>query len=218
MKRRRFIQALTATPAAPLLIAQQAPTPQTPAAAAAPPGQRGRAGQAVQQFATASPDAAAAAAPSFFNADQFAALRRMGSLLAPPRDGYPGAPEAGAPEFLDFLIGVSPADRQQLYRNGLDALNAQANKQFKKSFADLDDTQADAVLRPLLVPIAWEHEMPSDPVKHFVALAHRDLLTATRNSREYSTATSTSGRRGGGRGFGGGAGLYWLPIDPVYKG
>ena len=215
MKRRRFIQALTATSAAPLSIAQQTPTPQTPEAAG-PPGQRGRTGQAVQQFATASPDVAAPA-PSFFNAGQFAALRRLGSLLVPPRDGYPGALDAGAPEFLDFLIGVSPADSRQLYRNGLDALNTQANKQCKKSFADLDDAQADAILRPLLVALAWEKEMPSDPVKHFVAQAHRDLLTATRNSREYSTAASTSGRRGG-RGFGGGAGLYWLPIDPVYKG
>jgi len=204
-----------------MLMAQQTPAPPAPAAAAAPAAQRGRAGQAVQQFAAASPDAVAAAAPSFFNAGQFAALRRLGSLLVPARNGYPGAPEAGAPEFLDFLIGVSPADSQQLYRNGLDALNAQANRQFRKSFADLDDAQADAVLRPLLVPIAWEKEMPSDPVKHFIAQVRRDLELATRNSREYSTATSASGRRGGGRGFGGfggGAGLYWLPIDPIYKG
>jgi hypothetical protein len=218
MKRRSFIRALTAAPAAPLLIAQQAPAPPAAAPPAAPPGQRARAVQGVQQFATASPDTVAAAAPSFFNAGQFAALRRLGSLLVPPRDGYPGAQETGAPEFLDFLIGVSPADSQHLYLNGLDALNAQANKQFGKSFADLDDTQADAVLRPLLVPIAWEKEMPSDPVKRFIAQAHRDLQTATRNSREYSTAVSASGRRGGGRGFGGGAGLYWLPIDPMYKG
>jgi hypothetical protein len=218
MKRRHFIRALTAAPAAPLLIAQQAPAPPAPAAAAAPAGLRSRAGQAVQQFVTASPDAAAAPAPSFFNAGQFAALRRLGSLLVPSRNGYPGASEAGAPEFLDFLIGVSPADSQQLYRNGLDALNAQANRQFRKSFADLDDTQADAVLRPLLVATAWEKEMPSDPVKHFIAQGRRDLQTATRNSREYSTATAASGRRGGGRGFGGGAGLYWLPIDPTYKG
>jgi hypothetical protein len=169
----------------------------------------------------ASVDASAAPAPSFFTAAQFGALRRLGNLLAAPRDGFPGAVEAKAPEFLDFLIGVSPADSQQLYRNGLDALNAQALKQFKKSFADLDDAQADAVIRPLLVTIAWEKEMPSDPVKHFVAQAHQDLQTATRNSREYATATSTSGRRAGGRGFGGfggGAGSYVLPIDPVYKG
>jgi hypothetical protein len=60
MKRRHFIRALTASPAAPILRAQQ-----TAALASAPAAQRGRAGQAVPQFAvpqfaTASPDAAAA--------------------------------------------------------------------------------------------------------------------------------------------------------------
>jgi uncharacterized membrane protein YgcG len=220
MKRRSFIRALTAAPAAPL-IAQQTPPP--PAAAPAPaPASRAAAGS-VQQFAIASPDTVASIAPSFFTAPQLAALRRLGNLMLAPRGGYPGAVEAKAPEFLDFLIGVSPADSQQLYRNGLDALNAQANKQFKKSFADLDDAQADAVVRPLLVTIAWEKDMPSDPLKRFVAQARRDLEIATRNSREYATAASTSGRRGGGRGFGGGgfgggAGNYVLPIDPVYKG
>jgi hypothetical protein len=211
MKRRQFIRALTAAPAAPLLKAQQ-----TAAPGPAPAAQRGRVGQPVPQFATAQPDAAAAPAPSFFDVGQFDALRRLGDLLAPARDGYPGATEAGAPEFLDFLIGVSPAESQQLYREGLDALNAQANKQFGKGFAELDDIRADAVLRPLLVPIAWEKELPSDPAKRFVAQVRVDLQTATRNSREYATAASASGRRG--RGFGGSAGLYWLPIDPIYKG
>jgi len=55
----------------------------------------------------------------------------------PPMRGNPGAIECGAPEFLDFLIGASPADRQRLYRNGLDMLNAHARKQFNKSFAEL---------------------------------------------------------------------------------
>jgi hypothetical protein len=221
MKRRSFIRALTAAPAAPLLIAQQAPAPAPAAAAAAPAVARGRGG-AVQQFAIVSPDAVAETAPSFFTASQMAALRRFGKLMVAVPEGYPGAVEAKAPEFVDFLIGVSPADSQQLYRNGLDALNAQAAKQFKKSFADLDNAQADAVVRPLLVAIAWDKEMPSDPVKRFVVQARRDLQTATRNSREYATAASTSGSRGGGRGFGGGfgggAGQYVLPIDPIYKG
>ena len=32
-------------------------------------------------------------------------------------------------------------------------LNTRAKKQFNKSFADLDTAQADAVIRPLLVPV-----------------------------------------------------------------
>ena len=73
-----------------------------------------------------------------------------------------GALDTDAPEFLDFLIGASPVDRQTLYRNGLDALNAQARTRFGKAFADLDAAQADAILKPLLVPVAWAYDPPKD--------------------------------------------------------
>jgi hypothetical protein len=154
------------------------------------------------------------APPAFFNAQQFAALRKLGGLLQPPLKGSPGALDCGAPEFLDYLIGVSPADHQQLYKTGLDSLNSQSKKQYGKTFADLDDSQADAVLKPLLVAIPWNEDLPKDSLRHFIAQAHRDFRTATDNSRVYATSATSSGRRGG-RGFGGGTGMLWLPIDPV---
>ena len=130
----------------------------------------------------------------------------------PPMRGNPGALECGAAEFLDFLIGVSPSDRQKLYRNGLDTLNARAKKQFNKAFADLDAKQADAIIRPFLAPVPWVHDAPKDPNVHFVTEAHRDIRQATANSREYAT-NGAAGQR-----FGGGGGAYLNPIDPVYKG
>ncbi len=155
-----------------------------------------------------SPDNVAEPETRFFTAAQFAALRKLSDLLMPPMRGNPGALDAAAPEFLDFLVGVSPADRQALYRNGLDALNARAKKQFNKGFADLDAAQCDAVIRPLLAPVPWTHEPPKDPLQHFMAAAHDDIRTATRNSREWNTS---GGRRGGGQ-------LFWNPVDPIYKG
>ena len=121
-------------------------------------------------------------------------MRKLGGLLQPPLKGRPGALDCGAPEFLDYLIGVSPADRQQLYKAGLDSLNAQAKKQYGKTFADLEASQADAILKPLLVVIAWDEDLPKDPVKHFVAQAHRDFRTATVNSRDYAASAASSGR------------------------
>jgi hypothetical protein len=212
MKRRHFLQAIAAAPAAPL-VAQQ---PAAPAAPQSPPAAPGTEGP--PRIETTAADLVAQAnAPLFFKPAQFAVLRRLGSLLQPPMEGQPGAAEAGAAEFLDFLIRVSPADRQKLYQDGLDALESQARKQFHKSFAELDDHQADSLLRPLLVVIAWPEDLPQDPLRHFIAQAHRDLRTATENSREWADSRAASGRRGG-RGFGGGAGLYWLPIDPVVRG
>jgi hypothetical protein len=158
-------------------------------------------------------DLAAETTQHFFDAEQFAALQKLGSVLVPPLKGNPGALDAHVPEFLDFLISVSPADRQTLYRNGLDGLNGQAKKKFDKTFSDLETAQADAILRPLLVVRLWPEDFPSDPLQNFIAQVHQDLRTATTNSREAAAANAKSGRiftRGYGT-----AGFYWKPIDPI---
>lgn len=143
--------------------------------------------------------------PRFFSAPQFAALRKLSDILMPPLNGLPGALEAEAPEFLDFLIGKSPADRQQLYKAGLDALNAQALRQFKQAFAEVDEAQAATLLAPLRQP--WTYEPPADPFARFLREAKQDVRTATQNSRAYVAAGATGGRRGGGMG------QYWYPLD-----
>jgi hypothetical protein len=182
-----------------------------PAPAQAPAGLR----PAVPTLATSLPDATAETAPRFFNPEQFATLRRLGALFMPPRKGHPGALDAGAPEFVDFLIGVSPAPQKKLYLDGLDSLNTRARSKFRKSFADLDDGQADYILRPLVVTIAWVLDRPTDPLEHFVAQVHDDLRTATVNSLEWANAAAAqeAGRRNRT-----GQGLYIHPIDPVYRG
>jgi len=200
MKRRRFFKTIAALPAAPALIAET-PSPQAPAAGSSN----------IPAFRQTSPEQVADAEPKFFTADEYAALRRLSALFMPPLDGNPGAIECEAPEFLDFLIGAELPERQKLYRGGLDMLNATAKKKFKKSFADLDDADADAVVRPLLKPVAWEYDPPKDPSEHFIAQARRDIRTATQNSREWATAGASSGRRRFG-----GAGVYVTPIDPIY--
>ena len=189
MKRRGFVKTLIALPAAPALAApQQAANP--PAPAAQPPaGGRGagagRFGQGnIPKFDLTQTEVVGEPTQSFFTPAQFAALRKLSDVLMPPMHGLPGALECGAPEFLDFLIGSSPADRKTLYRNGLDTLNARAKSQFHKPFAELDATQADAVIRPLLAPLPWAYDLPKDPAMHFMAEAHRDIRTATQNSRE----------------------------------
>lgn len=199
------MQTIAAAPAVPVLLTEQA-------AERAAAQTSGGSASAAKPMAVAQAGAVAEPVPHFFTTPELAALRRLSGLLMPPAGKYPGALDAGVPEFLDFLIGVSPAERQQLYRNGLALLNARAAKQFGKAFAALDDKQADAIVRPLLVPVAWVWDPPKDPGSHFLAAAHDDIRTATRNSREWGAAAATSGRRGSG------AQQYWNPVDPVYKG
>lgn len=134
----------------------------------------------------------------------------------PPLKSNPGALDAQAPEFLDFLISVSPGDRQKMYQFGLESLEKHSKEKFGKSFCDLDGQQADSILRPLLVARPWPEDLPSDPLQSFLAQAHEDLRNATTNSREWAAAADKSGHHFS-RGFRG-SGYYWFPIDPISEG
>lgn len=123
--------------------------------------------------------------------------------MAPATPGVPGAIEAEAAEFLDFLIGESPADRQALYRVGLDELNHRAQQQFEAPFAHLTPEQADSVLAPLRAP--WTAD--PDPFTQFLRTAKQDILQATQNSHTWIREVSKRERSAGG------LGMYWLPIE-----
>lgn len=155
-------------------------------------------------------------APHYFNETQFSTLRKLGSILMPPLKNNPGALDAKAPEFLDFLISASPEDRQVLYLSGLDRLEEQSRDKFQKSFCDLNDQQAGEILKPLLVVRPWPQDLPSDPLQNFMAQVHEDLRTATMNSREWAEASEKSGHLFT-RGFRT-SGYYWAPIDPISQG
>jgi hypothetical protein len=160
------------------------------------------------------PDQAAAPVLHFFSAQQFAALKRLSDLIMPAGGDKPGAIDAQAPEFLDFLIGKSLADRQKIYTAGLDALNKQSMSHHKKPFAELDTVTATALIEPAMKQ-PWNYIPPADPLAHFLQDAKRDIRTATMNSREYATASAAAGADSGGRGGRrqGGMGLYWYSLD-----
>lgn len=196
MKRRRFLQTVAAAPIAPAALAPQPPGPAPSQAQPAESGQK-------IEYATA--DAAGEMAPRFFNPQQFAALRRLSDILFPAANGLPGALDADAPGFLDFYIGISPADRQQVYRTGLDALNAQSRKRFNRPFAETDAAQAGELLAPLRQP--WTYDSPADALARFLRAAKQDVRIATLNSSEWSTSGGGGGRRAGG------VGQYWFTVE-----
>jgi hypothetical protein len=178
MKRRRFVQSLPLLSSTPALLAQQE---------------------------VATPDAVAKPVPRFFSPPQLAALRRLSDIVMPAIAGTPGALEAGAPEFLDFLIGASPLPRRALYRSGLDALNSRAIATFGKAFTALDNTQATTLLTPLRELWTWKD--PKDVFAAFLRAAKADILAATVNSREWIAVVSQRSRNANGMG------AYWLPSE-----
>lgn len=195
MKRRRFFTTLAAAGSVPALVAQpQVQTPPQP-------------GSAVQsgypKLETTLPESVGEIVPKFFTAQEFAALQKLSEILQPAAGGIPGALEAKAPEFLDFLLSESPADRQKLYRDGLDAL-------VRAGFLNADAAKTAQILSPLKQP--WTFEEPADPLARFLRAAKADVRTATVNSREFNTAGAAAG--GGSRRFGA-QGLYWVSLDPL---
>ena len=140
-----------------------------------------------------------------FSPEQLSTLTRLSELIVPPWNGCPGAVQAGAPEFLDFLIGCSPSSRLDLYRKGLDALNGSAHEKFGKDFAMLEPKQADALLWPLREP--WQFPSSNgDTLRAFLEAVKSDSLRATLNSREYIDAISQTHRPRNASRF------YWNPI------
>lgn len=206
MKRREFVRTLLSIISAPkLLFSQQSVKP--PARAAAP----------VPWFIGLNPrtpipetsvaDQVAASELRFFSVAQMKTLRRLSSLFMPPFDGKPGALDAGTPEFLDFLLETSAAEKQKLYTGGLDWLDGAAQHKYKKPFAELNDGEADAMVRPWLRTWMTDHP-PTEAHADFLNIALDEIRTATINSQPWSRTPATPA------GENGETALYWQPIEP----
>ncbi len=219
MQRRDFVRGmLAASVAAKSAIAQQ-PTvplkPKMPKPVAKAPGpvpwMRGLMDVKPLPISSLVADEVAETNASFFTATQLATLRHLGDILQPPYNGYPSSSEAAAPEFLDFLIGVSPADTQKMYQSGLDRLESEAQQNFQKPFAEIDATQADKLIRPWLRAWTGEHP-PTEPYELFISFVHSDVRDATINSQPWSRGGSQSRQSQVPN-----VDLYWYPIDPDLK-
>lgn len=191
MKRRNFVASAAALPALAQQVPPSQPTPQLP-------GRGGALNQDLPKLDVMIADDVASMTPRFFSPAQFAALTKLSQILVPTPDGGVGAAEARAAEFLDFLIGQSPADRQQVYLKGLDLL-------VKAGFATMTDEQAIKTMAPLRTQ--WTYVPSTDPLTHFLHTAKADVRMATQNSKEFSAKNASSARRFGG------VGLYWYPLD-----
>lgn len=232
MQRRDFVKGIAAASAAASTALGQKTTTQkepTPAATdqtnqsqgvmAVNPsqaaGRNGGAGARLAQFHTPNipssvPDVAAETDAHFFSPVQFATLEHLCDIFMPSMNGYPSANAAGAPEFLDFLIGEAPADRKKMYTTGLDRLQAEATKQYHVPFSKVTLEQADTLIRPHLEAWMSDHP-PREPHKMFINLVHRDIRTATLNSQVYSAAAVAAGERAPS------VGLYVHPVEPTMR-
>lgn len=194
MKRRRVLQTLATLPAASLLKAQEPVVPPKPSKAAV---------EEIPVIEATVPDFAGTTVTKFFSPAQFASFKRLNDILYPSLNGVPGAVQAGAPEFLDFLLFESPTARQTLYRNGVDELEHRSKREFNGSFASVDQRAAEKLLAPLREP--WTAE--PDSFTAFLRAAKQDVTEATQSSHDWIRIMSKRVRSAGG------VGMYWFPID-----
>jgi hypothetical protein len=206
MLRRDFVRAVVSVSIAPrLLLSQQTANPALPPPAPVPwtLGLNHRTPLPHTEVV----DGIAETEQRFFSTAQIATLTRFCDVLLPPIGNKPGALQAETPLFLDFLIGSSPAARKNVYTGGLNWLDLESRKQYQKAFSNLDDRQADAILKPWLRTWMTDHP-PTEQHADFINIAHEDIRTATINSKAWSDAAS-SGAQSITE-----AGLYWYPIEP----
>jgi hypothetical protein len=192
MKRRELLYSLLGVSGLPAFVqAQQAAIP--PATEELPP------------LRLTNPSQVADGVLKFFTPAEFETFRRFGNVIMPPADSEPGALDAKAPEFLDFLLSESPAEVQILYRNGVRELEKRSMQRHKQNFAKLPEAGIADVLSPLNTP--WTYQGPTEPFAQFLQAGKIAFYQATVNSREWAVAQS-SRRRGAA-----GTNTYYLPVE-----
>jgi hypothetical protein len=142
---------------------------------------------------TTAAEAVSMGLPKFFSKAEMDAFAELGQALIPAFDGRPGAKEAEAPEFLDFLLGQSPADIQALYKQGM------------ATYLLRRKAGVDVALKELNEP--WTYAGPTAPYAKFLQAAKLAFHQATVNSRQWAEAMATRSRGAAG------IGSYWLPIE-----
>jgi hypothetical protein len=88
--------------------------------------------------------------PRFFTAHEYATVTALGDLIIPKDDRSGSASDAGAPEFIDYIV-AEQSERQTAIRGGLAWLDTQCRARFDRTFLDC----ADADRRKVLDDIAW---------------------------------------------------------------
>lgn len=114
----------------------------------------------------------AAYQPRFFTVQEYGTIVALADLIIPRDERSGSASEAGAPEFVDYIVSVQP-ERQTPMRGGLAWLDAECRRRFDKTFLACMDTERRQVLDDIAYPAKARREL-SHGVRFFTQL--RDLV------------------------------------------
>ncbi|HEX3248753.1 MAG TPA: gluconate 2-dehydrogenase subunit 3 family protein [Pyrinomonadaceae bacterium] len=97
-------------------------------------------------------------------------LRAVVDCLIPP-DDFPGAYEAGVCNYLDQLLQTDLAEHAEVFRSGIDQIEAEAQARFNRRFPELGQQQQILTLAAIeagAVATSW----PIDPARFFEMLVN----------------------------------------------
>jgi hypothetical protein len=100
---------------------------------------------------------------TFLTTAEYAAVDLLAETILPADDQSPGARAARVADYLDLLLGESPADVQQRWRTGLAGLDTAARARASRPFGELSAADATAVL----VELARNEANPQTPLELF---------------------------------------------------
>jgi gluconate 2-dehydrogenase gamma chain len=156
MNRRRMLQTIGA--AAPAAVAALTLTPAEAKAALRAVEEQTSGGAAYQ--------------PKFFSVQEYATIVALSDLIIPRDERSGSASDAGAPEFVDYIVSLQP-ERQTPLRGGLAWLDGECRRRFDKTFLACMDTERRQVLDDIAYPAKARREF-SHGVRFFTQL--RDLV------------------------------------------
>ena len=108
----------------------------------------------------------------FFTDREYATVVALADLIIPRDERSGSASDAGAPEFVDYIVAEQP-DRQTPMRGGLVWLDSECRRRFDRAFLECTEADRRRVLDDIAYPRKARPEM-SHGVRFFTAL--RDLV------------------------------------------
>ena len=97
-------------------------------------------------------------------------LRAVVDCLIPP-DDFPGAYEAGVCNYLDQLLQTDLAEHAEVFRSGIDQIEAEAQARFNRRFPELGQQQQILTLAAIEAG-AVATSGPIDPARFFEMLVN----------------------------------------------
>jgi hypothetical protein len=205
MERREFLRAMAVLAATPRWLVAQQNSNAAPALPAPVPWTLGLSPRTPLPH-TEVADTTGETIATFFSTGQMATLMRLADVMLPRTANHPGALDANTPQFLDFLIGHSPAVRGSLYSDGLNWLDMESKQKYRKPFAQIETAEVDVIVKPWLRTWMTDHP-PTQTHADFINIAHADIRTATVNSQVWFETLDPIRQENTTQ-------LYWSPIEP----